>query len=175
MTAAPAKAAPLPEPSTDALRSHDHGSHELGSQELGNDAPADIAFGNRYGLLARQKIQLLAHRDMIRASQPIIDSQFQPASLDLRLGHRAYRVRASFLPGQRRTVQEQLDALSYDEINLEDGAVLERGCVYVVPLLESLHLQESISAAANISPVEASFPRLNSRIKSSNLSVSAIT
>lgn len=101
------------------------------------------------GLLAQQKIQLLVHRKMIRSLEDIIDSQYQPASLDLRLGKKAFRVRASFLPGKKRTVQEQLDALSYDEINLEDGAVLERGCVYIVPLLEALHLQDSISAAAN--------------------------
>lgn len=110
---------------------------------------AESEFGNRYGLLARQKIQLLVHREMIRSTHDFIDSQFQPASMDLRLGKKAYRVRASFLPGKQRTVQEQLEALSYDEINLEDGAVLERGCVYVVPLLEVLHLQDSISAAAN--------------------------
>ncbi len=110
---------------------------------------ADAAFGNRYGLLARQKIQLLVHRKMIRAYGEFEESQFQPASMDLRLGKRAYRVRASFLPGKHRTVREQLDALSYDEIDLEDGAILERGCVYVIPLLETLNLQDSISAAAN--------------------------
>lgn len=106
-------------------------------------------FGSRFGLLARQKLKLLVHREMIQAVVDFDDSQFQPASLDLRLGRKAYRVRASFLPGRNRTVQEQLDALSYDEINLENGAVLERGCVYVVPLLEVLNLRGSISAAAN--------------------------
>ncbi len=74
----------------------------------------------------------------------------QPASLDLRLGSRAYRIRASFLPGQGRKVIDLLDALKSDEIDLEgDGAILERGCVYVVPLLESLNLPQSMSAVAN--------------------------
>lgn len=120
--------------------------------KLFSESPELIAgseFGNHYGLLARQKIQLMVHRDMIRSTLDFEDSQFQPASMDLRLGKRAYRVRASFLPGKQRTVHDQLEALSYDEINLEEGAVLERGCVYVVPLLEMLNLQESISAAAN--------------------------
>ena len=107
-------------------------------------------FGSRYGLLSRQKIQVMVNRGMIRPSVELHDSQLQPASLDLRLGDRAYRVRASFLPGRGRTVADQLKALSSDEISLEGGgAVLERGCVYVVPLLESLRLQESISGVAN--------------------------
>ncbi len=112
------------------------------------ETPGD--FGARYGLLSRQKIQVMLNRGMIRPSIDIQDGQIQPASLDLRLGSRAYRVRASFLPGRERTVAQQLVDLSSDEISLEgDGAVLERGCVYVVPLLESLHLQDSISGVAN--------------------------
>ena len=76
--------------------------------------------------------------------------QIQPASLDLRLGVKAYRVRASFLPGPERTVQDRLDELSLHEISLSDGgAALETGCVYIVPLLEALNLPTGISAAAN--------------------------
>jgi dCTP deaminase len=68
----------------------------------------------------------------------------------LRLGPKAYRVRASFLPGKSRTVSELLAALKYDEMSLQgDGAVLERGCFYVVPLQESVALAENISGAAN--------------------------
>ena len=74
--------------------------------------------------------------------------QIQPASLDLRLGEVAYRVRASFLPG-RTTVAQRIDELKLHEISLTDGAVLETGCVYIVPLLESLALPDEISAAAN--------------------------
>ena len=87
---------------------------------------------------------------MILARDTIERSQMQPASLDLRLGPKAYRVRASFLPGKNRTVAEQLQNLKFDEISLSGaGAVLERGCVYVIPLLESLVLPNSISAVAN--------------------------
>ncbi|HTJ02583.1 MAG TPA: 2'-deoxycytidine 5'-triphosphate deaminase [Methylovirgula sp.] len=107
-------------------------------------------FGTQFGLLPREKIEEMQRRKMIWAQVDIESAQFQPASLDLRLGPRAYRVRASFLPGKDRTVAEQLEAFASDEIDLEgQGAVLERGCVYVVPLLEHLQLTESFSASAN--------------------------
>jgi dCTP deaminase len=107
-------------------------------------------FGTKAGLLPCQRIKaLIAHRKLVQAAPDIEDSQVQPASLDLRLGARAYRVRASFLPGRSKTVEEQLHALSYDEIDIEHGAVLEKGCVYVVELLEHLNLPESLSGLAN--------------------------
>ena len=108
-------------------------------------------FGTQFGLLPREKIEVMVRRGMI-SSPEIEDAQFQPASLDLRLGPRAYRVRASFLPGKDFSVRERRDALrsADDEINLEGkGAVLERGCVYVIPLIEHLNLPDSISAIAN--------------------------
>ncbi len=106
--------------------------------------------GSKSGLLPCQRIKaLIAHRKLVQAAPDIEESQIQPASLDLRLGARAYRVRASFLPGRGKTVEQQLDALKYDEINIEHGAVLEKGCVYVVELLEHLNLPESISGLAN--------------------------
>ena len=109
---------------------------------------ADV--GSKSGLLPRQRLRaLIHHRGLVQASPGIDESQFQPASLDLRLGGKAYRVRASFLPGRSKTVEQQLDELKYDEINIENGAVLEKGCVYVVELLEHLNLPESISGLAN--------------------------
>ena len=109
---------------------------------------ADV--GSKSGLLPRQRLRaLIHHRALVQASPGIEESQIQPASLDLRLGGKAYRVRASFLPGRSKTVEQQLDELKYDEINIENGAVLEKGCVYVVELLEHLNLPESISGLAN--------------------------
>jgi dCTP deaminase len=106
--------------------------------------------GTKFGLLPRQRIKaLIANRKLVQAAEEIEDSQIQPSSLDLRLGAKAYRVRASFLPGRDKMVLEQLDELKYDEINIEHGAVLEKGCVYVVELQEHLNLPESISALAN--------------------------
>jgi dCTP deaminase len=85
---------------------------------------------------------------IIPAAEPVED-QIQPASIDLRLGEVAYRVRASFLPGPDSTVAERIDDLKLHEIPLGDGAVLETGCVYIVPLLESLALPADIAGAAN--------------------------
>ena len=85
----------------------------------------------------------------IVAAAPIGDDQIQPASLDLRLGEVAYRVRASFLPGARSTVRDKLDLLSMHRIELSGGAVLEKDCVYIVPLIESLALRKRMSALAN--------------------------
>ena len=106
--------------------------------------------GTKSGLLPCQRIKaLIAHRKLVQAAPDIEDSQIQPASLDLRLGATAYRVRASFLPGRGKTVEEKLSELQDDQINIEHGAVLEKGCVYVVELLEHLNLPESISGLAN--------------------------
>ena len=73
----------------------------------------------------------------------------QPASLDLRLGDIAYRVRSSFLPGPEQTVAERIQTLELHRLDLTQGAVLERGCVYLVPLQESLALPPTVSAGAN--------------------------
>ena len=75
--------------------------------------------------------------------------QIQPASLDLRLGKVAYRIRASFLPGPDATVRDKLAELKFHEIDLTKGAVLEAGCVYLVPLIEQLKLRSTIAGFAN--------------------------
>jgi dCTP deaminase len=94
-------------------------------------------------------IAAMADTGAILPEYPFVESQIQPASLDLRLGNIAFRVRASFLPGPGATVAERIDDLKLHEIDLSDGAVLETNCVYVVPLLESLALPQAISATAN--------------------------
>ena len=100
------------------------------------------------GILPDRMIALLAADGGILSENQFVPDQIQPASLDLRLGEVAYRVRASFLPG-RTTVAQRIDEVKLHEISLSDGAVLETGCVYIVPLLESLALPDDISAAAN--------------------------
>src|SRR5438552_10477165 len=94
-------------------------------------------------------IAALAEEGAIPRVYDFVPDQIQPASLDLRLGATAYRVRASFLPGPRTTVAERIDELKLHEIALGGGAVLETGCVYIVPLMESLALPADIAAAAN--------------------------
>jgi len=101
------------------------------------------------GILPDRMIAAMADSGLILPAYPFVESQIQPASLDLRLGDIAYRVRASFLPGPGATVAERIDELKLHEIDLTDGAVLETNCVYIVPLLESLALPPEIVAAAN--------------------------
>ena len=103
----------------------------------------------RDGILPCQAIQDMLERGEIMADGPPVDGQVQPASLDLRLGAKAFRVRASFLPGPETRVAEKLEALQLHTIDLRKSAVLETGCVYVVPVLESLALPKEVSAAAN--------------------------
>ena len=101
------------------------------------------------GILADRAIAALFETGRLISERELDRDQIQPASLDLRLGDIAYRVRASFLPGPGATVARRIDELKLHEINLADGAVLETNCVYIVPLLESLALPREIVAAAN--------------------------
>jgi dCTP deaminase len=75
--------------------------------------------------------------------------QIQPASIDLRLGRFAYRVRASFLPGQNAKVMEKVKGMGGHPVDLSTSPVLEKGCVYVVPLLEQVRLPHNITGYAN--------------------------
>ncbi|WP_299132747.1 2'-deoxycytidine 5'-triphosphate deaminase [uncultured Amaricoccus sp.] len=101
------------------------------------------------GVIPAQGISAMLADGRIIAAAPPVPGQIQPASLDLRLGVEAFRVRASFLPGARATLAERLADFEMHRIDLRDGAVLEKGCVYVVPLMESLALPAGVSAVAN--------------------------
>ena len=101
------------------------------------------------GILPSQEIRKLIRNHEIVAAQEVSEEQIQPASIDLRLGSAAYRVRASFLPGAQSKVSDKIDALGMHEVDLGPGAVLEKGCVYIVPLMESLKLRKRTSANAN--------------------------
>lgn len=101
------------------------------------------------GVLPGQAIREMVATGSITFARPVTDAQVQPASLDLRLGTIAYRVRASFLAGQGRTVAERLAEFEMHRVDLSQGAVLEKGCVYVIPLMEGLALPQGITAVAN--------------------------
>ncbi|MDB4221810.1 2'-deoxycytidine 5'-triphosphate deaminase [Amylibacter sp.] len=101
------------------------------------------------GVLPSQKIKDMIINSQIILTNPVDIDQVQPASLDLRLGKKAYRVRASFLAGSKNSVADRLSIFKMHEIDLRNGAVLEKGCVYVVPLMESLALPKNINAVAN--------------------------
>jgi dCTP deaminase len=104
---------------------------------------------SQHGILPDRMIAALADEGAIAAAYPFAAGQIQPASLDLRLGAVAYRVRASFLPGPGITVAQRIAELKLHEFALAGGAVLETGCVYIVPLLERLALPADIAAATN--------------------------
>jgi len=113
------------------------------------DSPPDPA-APRAGLLARERIVALTHSGAVAASRPVEPGQLQPASLDLRLGAEAFRVRASFLPGRGSSVAERLKSLNPERVSLSgEGAVLEKGIVYIAPLMERVALPRGISGAAN--------------------------
>jgi len=104
------------------------------------------------GVLPDREIEALVASGAIRTDTPLDEGQVQPASLDLRLAEDAYRLRASFLPGKDRTVAEMLQepGIHLHRIDLtQEGAVLETGCVYLVPLQEHLRLPPGIAARAN--------------------------
>ena len=101
------------------------------------------------GILPSQAIRELWDSGALGAAMALEKGQIQPASVDLRLGPKALRVRASFLPGPDARVADKLADLTLHEFSLEKGAVLETGCVYIVPLLEALKLPENLSASAN--------------------------
>jgi dCTP deaminase len=111
--------------------------------------------GAAEGILPYQQIRALIAKQVVQADTPIEDRQIQPASLDLRLGCKAYRLISSFLPeltpiSSRLNVLDfyQSDLVMY-EMDLTGSAILEKGHVYLVPLLESVALPRTLRARAN--------------------------
>lgn len=101
------------------------------------------------GIYPSQAIKAAIARGDIKAGERINAPQIQPASLDLRLGHTAYHVPASFLPGSAMRVEDKLANLSAEKFTITDGAVLETGKVYLIQLMEHLSLRKRLSALAN--------------------------
>ena len=101
------------------------------------------------GVLSSQEILELIHKNVINSENGIEKDLIQPASIDLRLGIKAWRVPASFLPGKGNKVSSRLKDLAMHEFSLIDGAVLECGCVYIVKLLENVSLTENLTGIAN--------------------------
>ncbi|HEV3040101.1 MAG TPA: 2'-deoxycytidine 5'-triphosphate deaminase [Candidatus Angelobacter sp.] len=127
-------------------------SEVKGEMALFPDLSAETAERNRLeGMLPSQEIrELIAKGSILAPSSTITEKQIQPASLDLRLGDVAYRVQASFVP-QNSTVEHGIRelGLKITNVDLTRATVFEKGCVYIVPLLEELNLPDDISAWAN--------------------------
>lgn len=102
-----------------------------------------------HGVLPDAEIRRAIERGFIEPGPPLHHDQIQPASLDLRLGDIAYRIRASFLPGAATVAERLDDEVVMHRIDLTNGAVLETGCVYLVPLLERAVLPPHLHGAAN--------------------------
>lgn len=119
------------------------------SEQTAQIAAADAETSHATGVLPSQSIRALIAQGAIVADTPIEDAQIQPASLDLRLGSVAHRVQASFLPGDGATVQDKITQFGLHALDITDGAVLETGCVYIVPMQESLNLENRLTAIAN--------------------------
>jgi len=117
--------------------------------ENGPELPAENVQARTTGILPSQDISNLIARGNINATPAINPDHIQPASLDLRLGDMAHRVRASFLPGPNSTVEAKIRELRMARIDLTGAPVLEKDCVYIIPLVEELNLPENISGKAN--------------------------
>lgn len=102
-----------------------------------------------FAIWPSQRISAAIAAGSIRLETAPDADQIQPASLDLRLGSRAYRLPASFLPGPGHTVAERLAKLATHEVDLSKPTVLERNCVHIVPLMEGLALPKGVDARAN--------------------------
>jgi dCTP deaminase len=117
--------------------------------ENGPESPSEEAPIRTTGILPSQEISNLIARGNIRATPAINPDHIQPASLDLRLGDMAHRVRASFLPGPNSTVEAKIKELRMTRVDLTGAPVFEKDCVYIIPLVEELNLPENISGKAN--------------------------
>jgi dCTP deaminase len=111
--------------------------------------PTDSAQTRTTGILPSQDISNLIAHGNISATPAINPDHIQPASLDLRLGDMAHRVRASFLPGPNSTVEAKIRELRMTRVDLTGAPVFEKDCVYIIPLVEELNLPENISGKAN--------------------------
>jgi len=118
-------------------------------KQSGTMSTALPSFGPNDGILPDHDILAMVEAGAISHASPLDEDQVQPASLDLRLGQTAYRIKASFLPGANRTVAQRLDEIALHQMPLENGAVLETGCIYLVELNEALALPPEVSAATN--------------------------
>jgi len=112
------------------------------------------AIATRPGVFSSEMLRAAVEAGLIRVprAQPIADAQFQPASLDLRLGDRAHRLRSSFLPGIDSTISERLADLEMGsplDLGADSGAVLERGRPYLIPLIETVELPPNVRGRTN--------------------------
>lgn len=108
-----------------------------------------VAAGFAAGILSAPQLEKLVEAGVVEPSSPIAKDQIQPASIDLRLGRRVWRIQASFLPGADVPVEDKLSAIAMHELDIAEGAVLEKGCVYIAEIEEGLNLPDDVTGFAN--------------------------
>ena len=99
-------------------------------------------------ILINKNIRKLITDKSIIISKSFQNSQIQPASLDLTLSANCYRIKASFIPNNKK-VSKLIETLAINEINLNNENLLERNCIYLCELNESLSLNDLFSAKSN--------------------------
>ena len=111
---------------------------------------------NTCGVLSFQRLKDAVADGVIRCEgASVAEEQIQPASVDLRLGSKAYRLISSFLP-ENRSVMDKLHAadiygsdLVMYETDISNGGILEKGHVYLIPIMEELALPPGVAGRAN--------------------------
>ena len=116
---------------------------------LSSEFERELLSQHNSGVLPYQQIKAFVDAGYIGATEPIFEGQLQPASIDLRLGPLGYQLRASFLPGRKSTVESKVQELAIQELDLTTPTLLQKGGVYLFPLLEELNLPDRVSAKAN--------------------------
>src|SRR5215467_10548915 len=110
-------------------------------------APAEHAADADAGVLPAQRLrEAIAQEWIVAGDWRVPAESVQPASIDLRLGDHAWALRCSFLPDSDSTVEQKVEDLAFEQIDLRDGATLERDRTYLVPLIEELRLPEDVRA-----------------------------
>lgn len=116
---------------------------------LSSEFERELLSQHNSGVLPYQQIKAFVDAGYISATEPIFEGQLQPASIDLRLGAVGYQLRASFLPGRKSTVESKSEELAIQKLDLITPTLLQKGGVYLFPLLEELNLPDRVSAKAN--------------------------
>ena len=97
--------------------------------------------------LNRDQIIELINKKNIVSSEIINSLQLQPASLDLTLSSKCYRIKASFIPNER-SISNIISELLLAKIDLKDEFLLEKNCIYLCDISEQSRLRMYVLGTA---------------------------